>query len=61
MRQRLYLFLLVVPLLLLAAGCSTTKNLPAGEQLYIGIGKTKITSEDGSTSGQRALSAAEMY
>ena len=59
MRQRLYLFLLVVPLLLLAAGCSTTKNLPAGEQLYIGIGKTKITSEDGSTSGQRALSAAE--
>lgn len=40
-------------------GCSTTKHLPEGEQLYVGISKTKIIHEDASNEGQRALAAAE--
>ena len=46
-------------LLFLWGSCSTTQHLPEGEQLYIGISKTRILHEDGSTKGQRALSAAE--
>lgn len=45
--------------ILSVTACSTTKNLPEGEQLYIGIGKTKILNEDGSALGQKALSDAE--
>lgn len=44
---------------MLMAACSSTGNLPAGEQLYIGIGKTKILHMDNTSEGQKALSEAE--
>lgn len=44
---------------LLVVACSTTKSIPDGEQLYIGIAKTKIYNNDKSNQGQRALSSAE--
>lgn len=50
---------LLLLVLLLVASCSTTKGLPEGEQLYIGIAKTRIFNIDNSHVGQRALSAAE--
>ena len=59
MKKQVPFYILMVLLLCGAVGCSTTKNLPEGEQLYVGIGKTKIINEDGSSAGQRALSAAE--
>lgn len=40
-------------------GCSTTKNLPSGHQLYVGIGKTKLLNQDKSHAGQQALSEVE--
>lgn len=46
-------------LLPLITGCSVTSNLPQGEQLYIGRGKTKILQQDNSKEGQRAIAAAE--
>lgn len=52
-------FLFSFCLLLFLESCSTTENLPQGEQLYIGVSKTRILHEDGSARGQRALAAAE--
>ncbi len=48
----------VLALLILTA-CSITSNLPEGEQLYIGIGKTKILNEDNSKRGKAAIDAAK--
>ncbi|WP_278844975.1 BamA/TamA family outer membrane protein [Porphyromonas gulae] len=50
---------LPILLALLAAACSTTKNLPEGEQLYIGMGKTQILRQDKSHAGQQALTEVE--
>ncbi|WP_373701331.1 translocation and assembly module lipoprotein TamL [Porphyromonas loveana] len=46
-------------LIMLAVACSTTKHLPEGEQLYIGMGKTQINQLDKSHAGQQALSEVE--
>lgn len=45
--------------LLLLVGCSITHNLPDGELLYVGIGKTKVLHRDKSKIGAEALSEAE--
>lgn len=45
--------------ILISFSCSTTKNLPKGESLYIGIGKTKIINRDGSKNGENAIKAIE--
>lgn len=38
----------------MACGCSTTKNLPEGEQLYIGLRKTEYTDAPGNKKKQKA-------
>ncbi len=45
--------------ILVLSSCSTTKNLPEKEQLYVGIAKTKVYNKDNSKAGKKALSAAE--
>lgn len=45
--------------LLLASACSTTRNLPEGEILYIGTGRKTILNPDQTKRGQAALSAVE--
>lgn len=47
--------LLSLVLLLLATGCSTTKNLPEGEILYTGIRKIEVAEEDATPAGETAL------
>lgn len=42
-------------LCIVAASCSTTKNLPQGETLYTGIKKTVIINEDKTTAGENTL------
>ncbi len=54
MSQRVSNIFLIILLGLLAA-CSTTKNLPEGEKLYVGIKKTTIENEDKSEAGVTAL------
>lgn len=46
-------------LMFLAAGCSTTKNLPEGTVLYTGIKEIEIVNEDESKAGQQALEEVE--
>ena len=45
--------------LFLLASCSTTKNLPEGEVLYMGIKKIEVTNEDKSKEGEEALTEVE--
>lgn len=44
--------------ILLMASCSTTKNLPEGEALYLGLKKVHVENEDKGSSGQAALEEA---
>ena len=46
-------------LLLLLGGCSTTKNLPKGEVLYVGIAEKKVVDKPSGRAAERALSSAE--
>ena len=48
-------------MIFLLGGCSTTANLPQGEHLYIGRGKTKIISEEESKEMKKAITMAEEY
>lgn len=60
--KKYFIYILRFSVLLAIAfsvSCSTTEHLPQGEQLYIGIAKTRILEEDATAMGQRALSAAE--
>ena len=50
---------LVLLILLLLSACSITARLPEGEQLYVGIGKTKIINQDHSKQGKEAIEAAK--
>ena len=47
--------ILLILLVLVVTSCSTTKNLPEGEKLYIGIKKTTINNEDKSNAGITAM------
>ena len=46
-------------LTLLLAACSTTRNLPADEVLYIGIKDTEVVNKDKSDVGSTALEEVE--
>lgn len=52
-------FMLLLLGFLALSSCSTTRNLPQGETLYIGIGKTRIANKDASKEGAKAISAVE--
>ncbi|WP_199881893.1 BamA/TamA family outer membrane protein [Bacteroides sp. Marseille-P3684] len=58
MRRHDYLFYIGMLALLLAA-CSTTRNLPADEVLYIGIKDTEVVNKDKSDAGSTALEEVE--
>lgn len=58
-KQHTYIIALFLSVVLLLTGCSTTKNLPADEVLYIGIKKIEVTNEDKSTDGTEALAEIE--
>ncbi len=49
----------VTLLCLLLASCSTTRNLPEGETLYIGIERMEVLNEDKTTAGMTALEEVE--
>lgn len=55
------LLLTLLGMIFLLGGCSTTANLPQGEHLYIGRGKTKIISEEESKEMKKAITMAEEY
>ena len=42
-----------------SVSCSTTKHLPAGEQLYTGVKKIEVTDEDFSEAGDEVMSEIE--
>lgn len=58
-RQKTYPILVLLLTVLLAASCSTTKHLPEGETLYLGLKKVTINNEDKSKAGQNALAEVE--
>ena len=58
-RQKTYPILVLLLTVLLAASCSTTKHLPEGETLYLGLKKVTIDNEDKSKAGQNALAEVE--
>ena len=41
--------------LLMLTGCSSTKNLPLDETLYVGIKEVKVTNKDKSEVGLQAM------
>ena len=43
--------LLLTAFLCLLAGCSTTKNLPEGETLYVGVKNINVINEDKTPAG----------
>lgn len=45
----------LVGLALVLAACSTTKNLPADETLYVGVKRMEVTNEDQTPAGDAAL------
>ncbi len=51
--------LLLPALLMLLAACSTTKNLPEDETLYVGVKKMEIQNEDKTAAGVQTLGEAE--
>lgn len=51
--------LLLFPLLLVAAACSTTKNLPEDETLYVGVKKMEVINEDKTPTGIQAKEEVE--
>lgn len=44
----------------MACGCSTTKNLPEGEQLYIGLRKTEYTDAPGNKKTKSRIQRASL-
>lgn len=59
-QKRLYIPLGWLTLTLcLLAGCSTTKHLAEGEQLYVGIHKVEMVNQDKSAAGVKALEEVE--
>lgn len=57
-RQNIY-YIAILLVTLLSASCSTTKHLPEGETLYLGLKKVTINNEDKSKAGQNALAEVE--
>jgi len=53
-----YLFLMVLAVGI-CVSCSTTRNLPSGEQLYTGIRAIEVTDEDRSEEGDEAMGEVE--
>ena len=51
--------LLLLGTILALSSCSVTQHIPEGELLYTGIGKTRITGDDGSDAADRAISNME--
>ena len=51
--------LLLTAFLCLLAGCSTTKNLPEGETLYVGVKNINVINEDKTPAGVQTLEEVE--
>ena len=51
--------LLLTAFLCLLAGCSTTKNLPEGETLYVGVKNMNVINEDKTPAGVQTLEEVE--
>ena len=51
--------LLLSVLLLVTAACSTTKNLPEDETLYVGVKNMEILNEDKTPAGVQTLEEVE--
>lgn len=51
--------LLLLVLILVTAACSTTKNLPADETLYVGVKNMDVTNEDKTPAGIQTLEEVE--
>ena len=51
--------LLLTAFLSLLAGCSTTKNLPEGETLYVGVKNINVINEDKTPAGVQTLEEVE--
>lgn len=51
--------LLLSALLLVTAACSTTKNLPEDETLYVGVKNMEIVNEDKTPAGVQTLEEVE--
>ncbi len=52
-------YILIAFIACIIVSCSTTKNLPEGEKLYVGINKTTINNEDKTVAGINALTEVE--
>jgi len=57
-KHNINLFLLSV-LLLMTAACSTTRNLPEDETLYVGVKNMEILNEDKTPAGVQTLEEVE--
>ena len=58
-KYKTYHILTLLLAAMMAVSCSTTKHLPEGETLYLGLKKVTINNEDKSKAGQKALAEAE--
>lgn len=58
-KYKIYHILTLLLAAMMAVSCSTTKHLPEGETLYLGLKKVTINNEDKSKAGQKALAEAE--
>lgn len=54
-KYKTYHILTLLLAAMMAVSCSTTKHLPEGETLYLGLKKVTINNEDKSKAGQKAL------
>ena len=57
-KHNINLFLLSV-LLLMTVACSTTRNLPEDETLYVGVKNMEILNEDKTPAGVQTLEEVE--